>query len=306
MIEFIISIPGKYFLLFFIFYVFLVIITARIYKYIRDISSGNKRLPKASELNYLEMAYLKKGRKGALSTAIFNLWNRKVINISKKNKTVTVNKKSTKKGNLNLLEDLIYSYAQRNTPHTKFYIDPYVTEKIDEALKPNISNLQRLNLIYNKSRNKENKIILFISFILVYALSTIKLYFGIVRDKPVLFLILLMIAVGFALYYFLKPKPITPLGKDFLNLANIQFEHFKQARHDSTIMEDNSIIYAIALFGVSPFLMDSTLQETFRNTQMYDSASSGSSAGGGDGGGGCSGCSSGCGGGGCGGCGGCG
>lgn len=305
MIDFITNIPGKYFLLYFVFYVFLLIIMVKIYRAIRDLYFGNKKQPNTYDVNYIEMAFLKQGVKGAVSTVVFNLWNKKIINISKKNKTITVNKKTTKKDNDEPIENLIYSYAHSVTYLSRLYTDSNIKEKINRALKSNITNLQKLNLLYSNQRNSENKIVFYISLLAVYVVSFIKLFMGISRDKPVLFLILLMIAAGFAMYYFLKPKQITPLGKDFLNLSNIQFEHFKQSQHNSTIMEDNSIIYAIALFGVSPFLMDSSLQETFSGTELYNnSASSDSSgAGGGDGGSGCSGCSSGCGGGGCGGCG---
>lgn len=134
-----------------------------------------------------------------------------------------------------------------------------------------------------------------------------KCYIGIMRDKPIGFLIVGMIITAIAAFFALRRTPrISRAGA--AALATLQRDHaalkdcYKKSSYVRTQRQSEQPEMAVALFGFTAvsgiatiYTLDSLLQPP-RPTSDWSIGSDGCSSGGGDGGG--------CGGGGCGGCGG--
>jgi len=163
----------------------------------------------------------------------------------------------------------------------------------------------------NKVKDHYWKGILY-GMILLLSFGGIKLYFGIVRDKSIGFLIALIIIAVFALFRILRPSKIntSALGKKVIKNAEQRFDWIRTNKENSNLLMDDNLLYGVAIFGISAFI-HSELGETLASPLLLDSTdyssynNSGCSGCGNDSDSGSSdgGCSSGCGGG-CGGCGG--
>ncbi len=132
----------------------------------------------------------------------------------------------------------------------------------------------------------------------------IKMYLGLSRGKPTLFLIVLFIASLIVFYklLFKNNKRVTELGKLYLKTVESNLSHIKTKIIGKNYTAETDVPLAFAIFGAAIFITTPPFVDLSAKMQIIENTIS--RTGGADGGSGCSGCSSGCSS--CGGCGGCG
>lgn len=300
MIDKLIEIPGPLFLLIFSVYSIIIISLSKIYSG-RDYSYGYQ-IPEPTSLSPLDIAILRDGVKGAIALSIFNLWQKKAVDINTSEHALYIKQMPVSTDGMNKLEKTIYNFSSQTRTYRQFFIKKSV-QTTDKILLPNKIKLQQLNLVADsRVINHRWKAIKFGAFFILL-LGGSKMYFGFMRNKPVAFLILLMIISLIALFLIIRPQKIktSTLGEKFLKLVKIRFEYLKSSSEKS-VVSDSNLLYGVAAFGITAFLgsqIGSLLDNPYIFEQMGRTASDGTGCGGG--------CSGGCGGGGCGGgCGGCG
>jgi len=304
MFELIKEIPGPNFLLLYAGISILVVFIAKLIvdnDYTRDLE-----IPETTKLSPLEIAYLTRGLKGAVIVSIFNLWKNKQIEITRVNNDIALKQISDESNDLNKLESAILNYSKTQ----KFYKSFFQKESIkttQKILLPTKEKLENLKLLADSSIVKRNWTASFLSILVLMLFGGTKLFLGISRDKPVGFLIILMVLALCAVIFILKPYKVTfsSLGKKFIAASAKRFEWLK-AKENTSLATDDNLLFGISLFGISAF-MNSNLGETLEDPYLLEKragANSGSGcSGAGCGGGSSDGGGSGCGGG-CGGCGG--
>lgn len=299
MTDFLIKIPGPQFLLISAIYSTSVIFIARLY--LKRDYTKNLEIPEPTKIEPFEISILKFGIKGAVVTSIFNLWKNKALHISQADKHFAISQKPYSSNRLNRLERAIYNFAGNGKFYWQFFNRQSLNTVEKILIEPNLK-LQELKLIPDKKVKKYQwKTVIFgILFILIP--NGIKLYFGIIRNKPHTLLIFFLIIYVIAIILFLNPnkEKISTLGARFLKTSEKRFEWLKFSKSGEDLLADNNLLYAIALFGVSPFMglgLGSLLDISNSYPPMATNQSSGNGCSG------CGGCSGGCGGG-CGGCGG--
>lgn len=312
MIDFITQISGPMFLLYFALFsgaiIFLTWYLVRV--------AGGYSEPDARELDMYDLALLRGREPAVLETAIFQLWNKGLIDIKTKGKKHESTIKQKKKGETvdNPIEHAIYTSAKNSLLYSELKEKSW-KEKIQKILKSKYENLQERGLIPTESDRKRNTIIIAISMLLVYGIGFLKLGLGISRDKPVILLLVLLIVLLLVFRkLFLKKSGNrnTFHGRKFFKKMQKKFDWVKSEKVDAYNENDLSYdwLLGVALFGViemnTPLAATEIGYSAASNAAMYGGCSGDSYHSGGcsdGGGGGCGG--GGCGGG-CGGCGGCG
>lgn len=304
MLEFFRSIPGPIFLLIYIILGIAMIIIAKIWT--KYDGTQHYTIPEPTIVTPLEMAFLKQGMLGVITNALLSLWEKKKISIIKEKNNVLIKHTSSNPNDLNTIEKSILDYAKTNDKYIRF-TGSYFQGKVKEKFQKNIDKLEQMGLSPTKETKSHYWKVYGISNLILLFLGGIKLYLGITYDKPVGFLIILMIAFQIAMFISLLPTRIlaTNLGKKFLAQSKTRFEWLKSS-DNNTLATDDNLMYGTALFGIAAFSaiaftgMDENpaLLEQNLNSNNTGSSCSGSSCSGSS----CSGSS--CGGSGCGGCGG--
>lgn len=304
MIEIIKEIPGSYFLLVYCVFSALIIILAK--KFAKMDSTKEMEIPEPSKISPLDIALLNKGIKGAIIVSIFNLWRKKRIEIKKTKNNVTIKQITADLSGLNRLESVILKNTNSQKDYQYFFSEKSI-KTIQDIIKPNKDNLENLKLLPTKEiKNRYWYVSLLTAAILIIFGGT-KFILGISRDKPVAFLFVLIVISIIALFFYIKPHKVryTALGSRFIATSSRRFEWLKK-NDSNSLMADDNLLYGVALFGISAFT-GSGLSQFLENPRLLETYA-GSYYGYGCGGASCSGggCSggSGCGGGGCGGCGG--
>jgi uncharacterized protein (TIGR04222 family) len=299
MIELLKEIPGPYFLIIYTIISIIVIFLAK--KYAENDYTKNFDVPEPTKIDPLDIALLNRGIKGAIIVSVFNLWRNRKIEIVKVKNNIALKQLSSEFKGLNKLESIIL----KNSSSQKFY-RYFFTQKsiktIQNILRPNKENLERLKLLPDSEIKKRYWKATLISIFFLLLIGGTKLYLGISRGKPVIFLVLLLLLSVIAVFLLIKPYNIkhSALGKDLIKITSRRFDWLKN-KDNSSLMSDDNLLYGIAIFGISAF-MGSTLGQVLENPVLLETyAGSSSSYGYGCGGAGCGG--GGCGGG-CGGCGG--
>lgn len=316
MIEFIRNINGPVFLLIYIIISILVIYVAK--KISENDNSKDFDIPEPTKLSPLDLALLRKGVKGAIFVSLISLWRKHKISISKNKNFVIVTKLIDKDNDLNILEKEILNKSSEIQYFKNFFKIKSVNYFAD-ILKDKIESLQQMNLLSDEFLFKKQKLIFFVSLTILLITGGLKLYLGILNDKPVGFLIVLMLTALVVNLLILKPRKIklTALGKKLISASSQRFEWVKKKQSSDKLMNDDNLFYAIALFGIAPFAA-TQIGRSLTNLGLNDASVGlssplmyGSYTNSGCGGTGCSGSSCGgtscsgssCGGGGCGGCG---
>lgn len=304
MLEFIRSIPGPVFLWVYMLIAIGVIFFAKYYAendYSKDLD-----LPEPTTLKPLDIAILMEGLNRALLVSVFNLWRKRKIEIQRRNEVLFLEGLTDDLDDIDNLEKVILKNIQKRKPYDYFFFAKS-TEILDKILKPNIECLERLDLIATDEIKRRYWISSILTGLFLFVFGITKVVMGINNDRPVGFLVMLMLVSIIAVFIIIKPYDVktTALGRRFLNSAKGRFEWLKKDKSDA-LMADDNLLYGIALFGVSAMVTSSIgpLLDYPILVQNYTITNSATSFFGGNSGG-CS--SGGCGGGGgCGGCGGCG
>ncbi len=300
MIEMLIRIPGPTFLGYFICLSFVCILLGRLW--VNADGSTQYPLPELTRFDPLSVAALRGSWASVIRTAIFSLWNRKLVEIKItkhwwKRDEIKIIRMPKRKEVLSPIEEEIYRLLLTPSEPSDLLQDTGFRERIQGHLEPINRQLKELHLVRSASDRFRAWIATLVMARVIGAVGGTKLYLGITRGRPVLFLIILLIVSLIVLFGVLKPQAIfTKLGRHYLKELQEHFGWVKESLEAGSAPEGIDPTLAIAIFGVG-ILAGASRYSPF--SEAFSSSKYG--WGGGCGGGGCGG--GGCGGG-CGGCGG--
>ncbi len=277
--------------------------------------SLNYKMPDPEGFDSTYMAVFRGGWLAAIRTMMFDLWQKEVILING-DKKLSLRKNAREKmkeiPESNILEHTVYKHIASGTDYPK-----EITKKVKKDLdggtlenwrKSVEEKLETLHLRHSDNNAFSIKVMYRLFQLPWLALGITKVVLGIMKSRPVVFLIIEIVLAWILLAVIISPSQrMTQLGKQFQKRLEQKFEWLKKSlsnKSPGTFVEPSLAMMGIAIFGVSA-LGTNPLYQDFKNNfnATYDS-SGGCGSTGGCGGGGCGG--GGCGGGGCGGCGGCG
>lgn len=301
MLDWFISIKGSDFLIYFWTFSIVAIFIGR-WLMSRADESKHFAMPSPTQLNPYEIAALREERKGVIHTALFNLWNADLIKVEGKNQDAEV--KITSKNNLvpkNTFEAMIYNFIAEQPRNPKeFFNQASFHPSMDAELETIYQKLEKLHLRRLESQYQQAKKIGDLIYWTIIVIGLAKLFFGIMRDRPIGFLVISLIAMFIIGAITLSPRPayLSALGKRYLKALT---KYLKNADKQYIRNLDPALRVAVlGIAGLTGLAIFSTFQEAFAASAT--SISSSSESGGGGCGGGCGGSDGG--GGGCGGCGG--
>jgi len=299
MLDWFISIKGQDFLIYFWTFSILVIFIGKWFVHRMD-RSKYLAMPSPTELNTYEIAALREERKGVIHTALFNLWNEKLIEVSGKNQDAQV--KIISKNNLvpkNTFEAMIYNFIAQQPRNPKdFFNQASFHSQMDAELKTIYQKLEKLHLRRTPEQLESMKKIAKRSLWLIMGIGGMKFVLGFLSGRPVTFLVLSLFAlfIIWIIAFSSADKRPSILGKRYLksleNYVNNNTHHVDPALKVATL----------GIAGLVGFAMFMGFQEAFAAsaTSTVSSDINGGGCGGGCGGGSDGGSD----GGGCGGCGG--
>ncbi|WP_027360797.1 TIGR04222 domain-containing membrane protein [Desulforegula conservatrix] len=264
--DFLISIPGPEFLIYFIFMSIACIITGRWIAF----HDGTEKypLPDARALDFIEIAVMRGGRTAVLQAAIFIFF--------KKRRRVS-----------------------------ELFTDREITEVIDVYLGSAYQKLEIMGLMLNKNGRLRIMTVFCIAFLVIFGIGLAKLYFGLKYGRPVAFLVILLFLSFLGILTAFNPfkkRRTSRLGIKYLNFLHHHFSWLKQAvTKGDDIPSFNPALFGVAIFGVtfiagmeffSPF--SSAFPSDFSGDSIsgggYDGSTDSGGGGCSDGGGGCGGC----------------
>jgi uncharacterized protein (TIGR04222 family) len=211
---------------------------------------------------------------------------------------------------LSPIEEEIYQFLKEPQEPKALLKDADLRSRIERHLEPIYSELERLHLTRTATDRSRAWIAPLFMGLVLCAVGGTKLYFGLIRGRPILFLLILLLISLAVLFSKRVRKPsgnMTRLGRRyFKQISELFGKVTKESVETGKLPEGIDSAISVAIFGAGA-LAGTALYGTF--VQAFPVKGSGSSSSGGWGG--CSiGCGGGCGGscgGGCGGgCGGCG
>jgi len=250
--EFIKSIYGPDFLL--IYAVFSAIIIFVTYRIAKNDGTQNLPVPEPTKYTPFILSLLTHGVKGSVSLALFSLWQKKRIEIDNTaGGAIKITDNSKPLVGDDELETFVLKQAHIGRTYSEFFKKTLFPEA-QTLMNPYLAKLVELKLLRSSEEVERLKWLALRAGIVLLMFSGIKLYLGIVRDKPVAFLVMLMILSIIILYSVINPTASKPtlLGIKFIKASNARFEYMKKAP-DESIMADNSLLYGVALFGIGAF-----------------------------------------------------
>lgn len=303
MIDALIQISGPQFIFLFIIYSAFCILVAW---YVNN-SDGSEKFPQppATAFDGYTVAVLRGGWKTALESSLYGLWKKNLMALKPsshllKGSTIEAVRKSDRKAPLNAIEKIVYDFFSHKRNLQEIFQDKNVKEKIESKIEPVVQQLRSNHLLKEPAGAKRSYLIFFATLFAIYLLGVTKLYYGIIRYKPVGFLAVILLLMPVVLFLLLKPgRSQTALGLSYLESLKEKFDWMKQKAlaNDLTSIDP---VFAASIFGVAALSADPAFANAMNR---YTGHNPGGCASAGCGGAGCGG--GGCGGG-CGGCGGCG
>jgi uncharacterized protein (TIGR04222 family) len=287
MIDMLIQIPGPIFLIEFIIFSTICIWVAWLWNH--EVST---HLPSLTSLNPFEIAALREGHKGIIQAALFNLWHQKLLITSGIGKSVQIQKNDA----LTLqsegkIEEIIYQFATQPRAPAEFFTNIALQARMDKQIKPINLKLETKHLKRTDSHRKRVWKTFWMTLIFIFGLGGTKLYFGLLHDRPVGFLFVLLIVLPIITWMVLKPaNRNTQLGYRYQKKLAEHFEWAK-SKESSGIEPD----FLVAIFGMSAlthFTTFAVFEDTFSEkviSSNVETSSSGCGGGCSDGGG-CGGC----------------
>lgn len=268
-------------------------------------SPHDEPLMQGQELDPYETAYLM-GDRFAVDAAIGMLVKREVINVNAQTGTLSV--KSRLPQDSHSFEQAVYAVlASGAVPPINY---------VRRALAPQVVQLgtrpRARGLIISDEQSYLARIVSAFIILMVAAFGALKILIGILRDRPVFFLVVLCILTGVIAFLFFKSVPrLTGAGEKYLrNLKRQKAALEATARTQPNLLAGPDLALAMGLFGVGVLGMGYGPMEDLKTAMRAQTTSGGSFSSSSDSssssGSGCSSSScssSSCGGGGCGGCG---
>ncbi len=297
MFDWFIAIPGTSFLgYFWVFSIFAILISRGLIS--ADDDSEKFEMPSIKQLKLYQIAALREGRKGIIHTALFNLWQKNLIHISGKNQDAEIRINSDKDIHIEEpFEQIIYCYlAEQPRKPANFFDNSSLHNKIDVELHEIDRKLEEYHLRLSgeqmaviENRNKKIRNFCLLS---IAGLGGLKLTFGILRNKPIIFLVISLIFLLLIGGILLSPSLSvrSRLGDSYLKTLKDHFEWMKTEERSGFDPALRVAILGIA--GLAGLVIFNEFQEAFAASETASSSSSGGGCGGGcgGGGGGCGGC----------------
>lgn len=255
-------------------------------------------------LDPYETAYLAGGERHAMNAALASLIQRSVLSVNGVSRTVTTHKLGGGNGHP-FEKDLCHSVSSVGTTLQGLHDRDFAS--LDAIRK----RLEQLGLVFSPTATGLIRFLLVLPLVLVTGIGAIKIFVGLSREKPVIFLVVLTALAAFAVVKLLRWQILrTPAGNRMLKSlqsANAALQTTSATKHAKLSGEDVALSLALfgtgvlvgpSLAGLQTALMPSTTTNSgwggwFNSScgsSGCSSGSCGSSCGGGCGGGGCGGC----------------
>ncbi len=306
MLDLIESIPGPVFLAVYLFYAVAVIL---IMKKLAAGNAGYSGMPvEPTSLSPVELSILGNGTRGAVVTAVFSLWEKGLVDVSSEDgKVKIIPKKGDRKG-LNSIESSIYDRASGTDTFLKDLTGSGFAASAENITAAERGRLVNLGLLPDIAMIDRHRNASAGAVILLIVFGGIKLFLGISNEKPVTFLLILMVISVIAAVFMIRKKSMsaTESGKRLLERSRTRFSHLNQAESGKSVLSNKDLLYGAALFGISGLaggailgelgdvaLLDKGLKSSSGTGSGCASCSGGCSGDGGSGdgcGGGCGGC----------------
>jgi uncharacterized protein (TIGR04222 family) len=253
-------------------------------------------MPELTYFDPLSIASLRGGKEAVMETAIFSLWNRKLVDIGEvktPTKGYLIKKVPTRKMFMYPIEYEIYKFTSTSRNYSEILYNPKLSIRLFIPLRKIDVELEDFHLKRSVKHKIKAGIITIVTLAIVIIIGGAKLYLGVSRDKPVGFLmmILMFAVIGLPIGLNLHNKQ-TKLGSRYLWKLEEHFEWLDKAVRIRSVPKGIDPSYCVAIFGMES-LEGASFLDTFRDALTIPKpVNSGCSS--------CSSCSS------CGGCGGCG
>jgi uncharacterized protein (TIGR04222 family) len=218
--EFLRQIPGPMFLSYYAVYALFCIFIGR--KWLNRDSSRDTPSPAATYFDSISLSYLKSGRSGVIRTAVFILWNQGLIRIGGTGSAVTIERTKLNAGDTVLtmkaikpVVKLIYQFLDFRTLSRDLFKSPELKRNLDIHLQFVKRELTELHLFLSRD-DRFRSVLVFICVLFVMVFPGIfKLHLGIVRHKPVGFLLGLLVISVITVFRVLNPgHHCRPLGRN--------------------------------------------------------------------------------------------
>ena len=218
-------------------------------------------MPDTYELDPITVAYLRGGPLAVVRTVVFNLWKNNRIIFEKK-------EGSGKRGNeeisvLTPISDIRQPIEQRvvealqgtNLKESLAQkISRRLINEVDQMVEPHKKILHDKGLLRSKAGRRRPLLITLAASALIILPGLAKIVLGIMNDKPVLILVIIVslylpVAFGLLVMSF-KVRPVSRLGKAFLrHQAGVFREDLERVRGGMAPQSDATML--AALFGVA-------------------------------------------------------
>ena len=222
--DFIIQIPGPLFLLYFAIFSIATIWAG--WQIINTEESHKYPLPQPTHFSAYDIAGVYGGFPIFIQTVIFSLWRRNFIKMSEEDdfKIIVVN---TVQSLTTIEKEVCHQLDSINRPGELLRYRP-LRRLVKKYIRQIYSKFQQSYLVYGNLHIIRNWIVIIAAFSLISVIGGFKLYQGLMREKPVLFLLVLIFVSLISVVRILKPvTAITPLGERYFALLR---DHFGSAR----------------------------------------------------------------------------
>jgi uncharacterized protein (TIGR04222 family) len=294
MIEMLRQIPGPQFLCYYMVLAVFCIVIA--FLWANADGTARLELPRLTEFNPIVIGYLRGGWKSVTLTAMFSLWNKRLLHITSTSSflsgdEITVEGVPGSKTPLSKTEQAVYDFLRTPRSPGSVSKDPTLRDEIKVHLAPYNFELERSRLIKNIADRYRSWTATLVMLLVLVAVGGTKLYLGITHNRPSQNLAFLLQFSVAGLFYAVKPwaNP-TRLGKRYLETLKEKFDWMK-GKIAASPSEGIDLVFCFAIFGISAIGGNTGIKEVLQAGNKGIAGSwGGCSGGGGCGGGGCGGC----------------
>jgi uncharacterized protein (TIGR04222 family) len=263
-------------------------------------------LPKENALSPIAIAYLRGGVRSVVLAVVHRLYERGKVEVDGAGAGAVLTAKGALEAPADAIEPLVHGLLREPTAPRTLLKDANLEGWIERILGSDREALERMALLRSADDRMRAWMVACFATACLWAVGGAKLWFGLQRNKPVMFLVLLLCVATVAPLAAVRPwRTTTRLGKRYLDRLRDHFAWLEERSAPELYATGFDPALTVAVFGLDSVLMSHSLYGAFEgsrhsswSTGSYfgDGSSCGSSCGGGGS------CGSSCGGG-CGGCG---